>query len=187
MKAAEIATALGAARRYGAWWSCRCPAHDDRSPSLSISDGDKALIVRCWAGCDPRDVLAELRRRGLLPDRERTPSYRAGANQTSTRQPHARQQQLAQDDRPKRAAMAKIIWDGAAEATGTPVVTYLAQRGIDVPPPPSLRWAPSCWCGETGTWLPAMIAAIVDVDGKLVAVHRTYLRPDGSAKADLKK
>ena len=39
-----------------------CPAHDDRAPSLSITDatGGKVL-VRCHAGCDQRDVIAALR------------------------------------------------------------------------------------------------------------------------------
>src|SRR5438132_6795856 len=28
-------------------------------------------IVKCFAGCDPRDILAELRRRGLIEGRDR--------------------------------------------------------------------------------------------------------------------
>ena len=28
-----------------------CPAHPDRNPSLSISLGEKGLLVKCWAGC----------------------------------------------------------------------------------------------------------------------------------------
>ena len=44
----------------------RCPAHDDREPSLSISAGkDGKVLVRCHAGCDQRDVIAALRARGL--------------------------------------------------------------------------------------------------------------------------
>jgi hypothetical protein len=49
---------------------CPVPGHGkgrgDRNPSLSIADGDDGkLLVRCFAGCDSVDVLAELRRRGL--------------------------------------------------------------------------------------------------------------------------
>lgn len=29
----------------------RCPAHQDRNPSLSIQDGHKAILLRCWSGC----------------------------------------------------------------------------------------------------------------------------------------
>jgi hypothetical protein len=39
-------------------WSARCPAHDDRSPSLSVRlDGDR-LLFHCHAGCAPEDALA---------------------------------------------------------------------------------------------------------------------------------
>ncbi len=37
----------------------RCPAHNDRSPSLGVKDcGDGFTIVNCLAGCETEDVLA---------------------------------------------------------------------------------------------------------------------------------
>ena len=38
-------------RRNGKRWSVRCPAHDDKHPSLAISEGDRGWLVKCWAGC----------------------------------------------------------------------------------------------------------------------------------------
>ena len=39
-------------RRNGNGWSARCPAHDDRRPSLSVSEGDDGrALVKCFAGC----------------------------------------------------------------------------------------------------------------------------------------
>ncbi|HEV2185614.1 MAG TPA: toprim domain-containing protein [Stellaceae bacterium] len=180
MKAADIAQALGAARRHGTWWSCRCPAHQDRSPSLSICDGDKALVVRCWAGCDARDVLGELRRRGLLIGNARTDRRVDSATATLRREQEAR-------DLTARTAHARQIWERAGDASGTLVVTYLATRGISVPVPPSLRWEPYCWNDEAEDWLPAMIAAITNVTGELTGIHRTYLRSNGCGKADIAK
>lgn len=39
-------------------WIARCPAHDDRSPSLSIRDAGDRLLIHDHAGCSPADVLA---------------------------------------------------------------------------------------------------------------------------------
>ena len=37
----------------------RCPAHDDRSPSLGVKDcGHGVTVVNCLAGCETEDVLA---------------------------------------------------------------------------------------------------------------------------------
>ena len=37
----------------------RCPAHDDRSPSLSVSEGDNdTVLIHCFSGCDTEDVLS---------------------------------------------------------------------------------------------------------------------------------
>src|SRR5689334_20083592 len=68
MTAEAIAKALDG-RKTGGSWTARCPAHDDRTPSLSIreSDGDKVL-VHCHAGCDQRDVIAALKEQGLWAD-----------------------------------------------------------------------------------------------------------------------
>lgn len=41
----------------GQWLAC-CPAHEDRNPSLSIKRIDDRLLVHCFAGCSPCDVVA---------------------------------------------------------------------------------------------------------------------------------
>lgn len=47
-------------------YMCRCPAHDDDKASLAISDGGNGKpIFHCFAGCDFREIAAELRRRGI--------------------------------------------------------------------------------------------------------------------------
>lgn len=40
-------------------WLCKCPAHDDRSPSLSISLDERNgnILMRCFAECDPYSIL----------------------------------------------------------------------------------------------------------------------------------
>jgi len=40
----------------GQWLAC-CPAHEDRSPSLSIKQTDDRLLLHCFAGCAASDVV----------------------------------------------------------------------------------------------------------------------------------
>lgn len=58
-------------RRCGSGWIARCPSHDDHSPSLSITERNGTVLVRCHAGCPQGDVIAALRALGLWPERER--------------------------------------------------------------------------------------------------------------------
>lgn len=50
---------LPGAKKSGAGWSARCPAHDDHQASLSVSAGnDGTALVKCHAGCETSAVLA---------------------------------------------------------------------------------------------------------------------------------
>ncbi len=49
------------AKKSGKGWSARCPAHEDRRASLSISEGDNGgVVLHCHAGCEPADIVAAL-------------------------------------------------------------------------------------------------------------------------------
>lgn len=42
-------------------WIARCPAHEDRSPSLAIKESSAGLIlIKCFAGCESEDILGAL-------------------------------------------------------------------------------------------------------------------------------
>lgn len=58
----EALSACGTpARKNGNGWQAKCPAHDDRSPSLSISEGrDGRALLNCHAGCETPAILAAL-------------------------------------------------------------------------------------------------------------------------------
>lgn len=54
----RVLSRLPGAKKSGQGWSARCPAHEDRKPSLSVGQGqDGRVLVHCHAGCDVRDVL----------------------------------------------------------------------------------------------------------------------------------
>lgn len=48
-------------RPSGDGFSANCPAHDDRNPSLSVTEGDDGrLLVHCHAGCEYQEILDSL-------------------------------------------------------------------------------------------------------------------------------
>lgn len=56
-------------------WLARCPAHDDKSPSLSIKEVGDRILVHCFAGCGVTEVLSAvgLEITDLFPDRVSDP------------------------------------------------------------------------------------------------------------------
>lgn len=73
-----ITQALGG-KRSGSGWMALCPSHDDRNPSLSLSDSESGLLWHCHAGCSQEAVAAAFRERGLLPPTTSSaPSSRSG-------------------------------------------------------------------------------------------------------------
>lgn len=70
----EIATSLGKAKKTAGGYLCKCPCHEDKEASLSITMGDRnEVIVNCFANCDWLTVKKELEARGLL---KKNSSYR---------------------------------------------------------------------------------------------------------------
>lgn len=51
-------------RRQGGYWMAQCPAHEDRTESLSIRQFEDSASVHCFANCDRIDVMAAI---GLTP------------------------------------------------------------------------------------------------------------------------
>ena len=171
--AAELARALSA-RRSGRGWVARCPAHEDRTPSLSIrGTEDGRLLLHCFAGCSWSAIRTALETRFLWPGRgSHSPGFRA---RESSRGPAYQ---------PDKLALVKRIWRRATPAPGTEVEVYLRSRAITTSLPPSLRCA-RLQHRESGQWLPCMVAAVQAKDDCLIGLHRTYLRPRGHAKADV--
>lgn len=59
-------------RKSGRGWTAKCPAHEDRTASLSIAQGEGgACLVHCFAGCSAADVAlaAGLTLADLFPKR----------------------------------------------------------------------------------------------------------------------
>lgn len=53
-------------------WTAKCPAHEDKRPSLSIAEGaDGRVLVHCFGGCDLHSILRAvgLEAKDLFPSR----------------------------------------------------------------------------------------------------------------------
>jgi putative DNA primase/helicase len=175
MSAKAIARALGG-RTAGVSWIARCPAHDDGEPSLSIRDADDGkVLVRCHAGCDQERVIATLRSRGLWTDKGPRRFILPAPRAAATSQPDS--------DDAKRSRSSLAIWQSAISADGSLVETYLASRGLRVPPPPTLRFHAGLKHPSGGIW-PAMVGLVTrGSDDTPLAIHRTFLARDGGGKA----
>jgi putative DNA primase/helicase len=180
MNATALAEAIGGKRQRksnGGWVVC-CPAHHDRSPSLSIDDGDEGrVLLRCFARCPQDQIIAALRLRGLWGG-----GGEADHRPLTDDERQARQAERERD-RERRIAEAQAVWTGCTIAAGTLVETYLHCRGITIPVPPSVRYHAALRHGPTGLVLPAMVAAVQGPDRQIAGIHRTFLTADGRGKA----
>lgn len=160
-------------RRHGAELIFRCPAHDDNNPSASYNVERQIWICyTCRAGGGHRDLCDRLGLSGSalqpLPDRD----FAA--------------EQREEQRRLRRVDMARQLWSRREPAAASPVEAYLAGRAITVDLPPTIAYLPDALHAPTRQRLPCMLAAVCRVpDRRVVAVHRTYLKPDGSGKADV--
>lgn len=149
-------------KQLGGTWSgctatCHCPAHADRTPSLSLRQGDRGILVTCHAGCDAVDVLRALRRIADLP--------RIGP--------------APEDRRPIRKSSAYLaIWKAGQHITGSLAERYV--RGVRQISAPlqDLRYHPRCPIGQGRDvqFKPALLVAMRKA-GVIAAIQRIFLDP----------
>jgi DNA primase len=95
MSADDLISRLSKARKTGAGRTIACcPAHPDKSPSLSITEkSDGLVLLRCFAGCSAAEIVAAvgLELSDLFP--EKLPSW-----EDSGRAPHQERSTFAPSD-----------------------------------------------------------------------------------------
>jgi len=68
----KILALLKGERRSGDGWQALCPAHDDRAPSLTITESpDGKTLLHCHAGCTPESICSAvgLKLSDLFPEK----------------------------------------------------------------------------------------------------------------------
>jgi len=93
--ARQIITALGG-KWSGNHGQARCPAHEDKNPSLTVTQAGGKVLVYCHAQCTQEAVLDALRARRLWPEKRqqqvrRIDSAVARRRDVASIQAHARQ------------------------------------------------------------------------------------------------
>jgi hypothetical protein len=137
-------------------------------------DSEDGVRSYCFGGCGPGDKLATLIEYGLFDD-----------DDECVHDEHIRHYHRRDADDRWRIERACRLYDSYAPAAGTIVERYLREaRGIPGAVPPVLRFG---LYHRFGCDYPAMAAPVVDVNGVQTGTHFTFLRPDGSGKADVRK
>lgn len=61
MELREILTYFDVERRIsGTSYQCKCPHHDDRKASMTVSEKDGRILIHCHAGCETQDILEDI-------------------------------------------------------------------------------------------------------------------------------
>jgi len=197
---ALCAELLPAGTREGHEWRVGSVAGEPgRSMAVHLS-GSKAGVWRDFAGDldgDALDLVAQVLFRGDKTQALRWARAWLGlenADPASFEQHRRavtkRREEATEDERQRQRRARAIFLAAQPSLADTPAAAYLASRAIDLAQlgrqPRALRFRPALWNEETRRHWPALVAAIVNADGQMVAVHRTWLAPDGSAKAPLR-
>ena len=164
MHARDLALRLGL-DRSGRSWRGTCPACDYPRAFAVRPGKEDAPLLFCANGCRREDLRTALHTLGAsLPPPTR---------RTAGKVPHAGRRQGA----------ALRLAEGCTPALGTLADIYLTTRALPgLASSIALRFHCAAPHPEGGT-LPALVALVANADGVPVAVHRTYLTPDGRGKA----
>ena len=178
MRAADLAARMNLRRAGAGSWRGACPACGYPG-TFSLRERDGRTLWSC-ASCQDRDALT-----GAVRD--------AAGGEWTPPAPHAPPQREGLSTA-RKTALAVAMWSEALPVEGTPAEAYLRARGVMeawhrwamLPEGPQLRFHPRVRHPEVEGLRPALLALVRRAtDGEAVAIHRTYLRPDGSAKAAL--
>jgi|SRR5262245_11802043 len=171
MHAETIARALKG-RRSGCNWIARCPAHEDRTPSLSIAQAEDRVLVHCHAGCSQDAVIDKLKDLGL---------WSGGLRRTKAISKPQPSPALVEDDKARMRQIALRLWSETQPIGGTLGERYfLDHRKLDIRQVDLahvLRWHAD---------IVAVIALMTDpITVEPIGIHRTFL-DDNGAKLDRK-
>ncbi len=182
-------------KRSGRSYTGLCPFHEDRNPSFAVYPEIGAY--KCFsASCgETGDVLTWLNKAEGLDFAQAVEFLNGGPVQLAPARQKAPPPRGAVRSREDERAKAYAIWKKGRPIEGTITETYLREaRGIRTADLSRFRIAH----GDDITYWevvddtprevltgPAMLAAFQAPDSRFTGVHMTWLKPDGSGKAEI--
>lgn len=199
---AEVVDRLGLAglRRAGRELVGACPVCGDGgkrsadrfsvNPDLGVFNcrgcggrGDQIALVQHVQGCEFPGALAFL----VGEAQAQVDPAVLAERRAKAERAEAERREYAEKARARRIRQAREIWHAAQGGdAAAPVLAYLAGRGVRFPDglPPTIRFLPDHpylkWVGQGEREVhrgPAMIAAIQNAAGRVMAVHQTWINP----------
>lgn len=201
----QVVARYVAIKRHGAEYKACCPFHAESTPSFTVvpakdmyhcfgcgENGDGIGFVMAMDNIGFADAAAAICASfGLVPvgeQRMRVPPQPVS---------HEKARQQNQEVSARKAERMAELWKNAVPAYGTIVCDYLSSRGIRLG-----RWSEDLLRQlrytrtdyfeelENGRFLsrgkfPVMVAPMQGRDGKIHALHLTYLAPHGAGKLNL--
>ena len=78
MQLSDFLSPLDKVAQRGDQYTACCPAHDDKKPSLAITEKDNKILLKCWSGCTTQDIVGSmgLQLKDLFTDSNLSPSQR---------------------------------------------------------------------------------------------------------------
>lgn len=169
-----------------------CPFHGERSPSFAVVEAKGFYhCFGCGAHGDAVDFLMAIEGVDFVGAVEiaATIAGMVAGELPKPVRPPAKPLRLSpaemEHQRQSEIEWARRVFAAGMPAIGTLVEGYLRSRGIEHPAPPSLRFAPALFHRESGRKFPAVLGGIQNIEGRIVGVHRTFLRRDGAGKAEI--
>jgi DNA primase len=162
-----------------------CPFHDEKSGSFTVNDAKG--FYHCFGCAAHGDILDWWQKADGLSFVDALEKLRQEAGALPPRAPDRREPGDEDRDAAAKWQAARDIWKASQPIGGTLAETYLRDvRRIGIELSGSLLFHPGLLAGE-GVTFPAMVAAVTDANGSIVAIQRTFLAPDGSGKAAIER
>lgn len=184
--------------KAGREFQALCPFHSENTPSFTIND--EKQLYKCFGCGVSGDVIKYIQERTgepfmtVLRDLEGDAgiAFDTPENRAEIDARRIERQRSADAEAAQKRDRARGLWLYAAPIKGTPAQQYLEEtRAIDFALlgkiPGALRYRHDCWHPFLKEKIPAMVSAIIDIEGQHVATHQTFLEYRGGRWEKLRR